>query len=119
MNMVRDLGEKKHGIVYADSSAALAIADRKGSGKLRHINVRMLWLQEKERRGEVELRKIKGELNPADLMTKYMPGTRVADLMRRIGQRRKEGKAKAALELQGTGLQPRDPSTERQGRPGQ
>ena len=119
LNMVRDLGEKKHGIVYADSSAALAIADRKGSGKLRHINVRMLWLQEKERRGEVELRKIKGELNPADLMTKYMPGTRVADLMRRIGQRRKEEKATAALELQGTRRQPRDPNTERQGRPGQ
>lgn len=42
LNMIQDLGEQRKGIVYADSSAALAIADRKGSGKLRHINIRML-----------------------------------------------------------------------------
>ena len=105
LNMLKDLGEAKKGIVYADSSAALAIADRKGSGKLRHINIRMLWIQEKEKRGEVELRKSRGEVNPADLMTKYMPGTRVIDLMRRIGQRRREGKARTALELQGKRIQ--------------
>ena len=40
-------------MVYADSSAALAVADRKGSGKLRHINLRVLWLQEKEARGRL------------------------------------------------------------------
>ena len=73
INMIQDLGRQMTGVVYADSSAALAIADRKGSGKLRHINIRMLWLQEKEARGEVELRKIKGAVNTADLRTKYMP----------------------------------------------
>ena len=105
LNMVRDLGQNMSGVVSADSSAALAIADRKGSGKLRHINIRMLWLQEKERRGEVELRKIRGAVNPADLMTKYLPAPRMQDLMRRIGQHRLEGRAQTALEVQGAGLQ--------------
>ena len=103
LNMMRDLGDDKKAVVYADSAAALAIADRKGSGKLRHINIRMLWIQEKERRGEVELRKIKGALNPADLMTKYLTGTRISDLMSRLGQRSREGKARTALEVQGSG----------------
>ena len=42
LNMVSDLGMKLKGVVYADSPAALAIADRKGSGRLRHRNIRML-----------------------------------------------------------------------------
>ena len=100
-NMIRDLGHDKKGVVYADSSAALAIADRKGSGKLRHINIRMLWIQEQERKEIVETRKIRGEVNPADLMTKYLSGSRGEDLMRRLGQQRREGRAEAALEVKG------------------
>ena len=100
-NMVRDLGRTMKGIVHADSSAALAIADRKGSGKLRHIKIRMLWIQEQERKKEVETRKIQGEVNPADLMTKYLNGMRGDDLRRRLGQVHREGRAKAALETKG------------------
>ena len=100
-NMVKDLGRITKGIVYADSSAALAVADRKGSGKLRHINIRMLWIQEQERKKTVETRKIKGELNPADLMTKYLSGARGDDLRRRLGQHPREGRAEAALEVKG------------------
>ena len=103
MHMMKDLGRKKKGVVYADSSAALAIADRKGSGKLRHVNIRMLWIQEKEQRGEVEMRKVHGAVNPADLMTKYMAGPRMADLMRRLGQVHKVGRASTALQVQGRG----------------
>ena len=101
INMIQDLGRQMTGVVYADSSAALAIADWKGSGKLRHINIRMLWLQEKEARGEVELRKIKGAVNPADLMTKHMAAGRMQDLMRRLGQHLLQGRAHAALEMHG------------------
>ena len=101
LHMMKDMGKKKKGIVYADSSAALAIADRNGSGKLRHVNIRMLWIQEKEKRGEVELRKVRGAVNPADLMTKYMAGPRMADLMRRLGQVLRDGRASTALDVQG------------------
>ena len=41
-------------IIYADSSAALAIAKRKGAGKLRHINVASLWIQERQDTKELE-----------------------------------------------------------------
>ena len=100
--MTRDLGHSMKGIVYADSSAALAIADRKGSGKLRHINIRMLWIQEKQQRGDIELRKVDGSMNPADLYTKYLQIGRLGDLTRRIGQLPEQGRATAALDVQGT-----------------
>ena len=38
LSMLKDLGEIRTGTVLANSTAALALADRKGSGKLRHIN---------------------------------------------------------------------------------
>ena len=102
-SMATDWGHKIKGVVYADSSAALAIADRKGSGKLRHINIRMLWIQEQERKKEIETRKIKGEVNPADLMTKYVPAHRGGDLRRRLSQQPREGRAQSALEVKGVG----------------
>ena len=43
-NMMRYWGVDSSGVVYADSSAALAIANRKGAGKLRHINITASWI---------------------------------------------------------------------------
>ena len=37
--MMRDWGKEMRGTLFADSPAALAIAKRKGAGKLRHIHV--------------------------------------------------------------------------------
>ena len=88
-------------VIFGDSSAAIAVAHRRGCGKLRHINLRTLWLQEKQARGEVELRKVHGAVNPADLMTKYMAANRMQDLMRRLGQHPLQGRARIALDVQG------------------
>ena len=52
-SMLRDLGVDTSGVIYADSSAALAIAKRKGAGKLRHINVSSLWVQERQDRKDL------------------------------------------------------------------
>ena len=43
-SMYRDWGTNMKCDLYADSSAALAIAKRKGAGKLRHIHVSALWI---------------------------------------------------------------------------
>ena len=47
-SLMIDLGRDSSGVVYADSSAALAIAKRKGAGKLRHIIVSLHWIQERQ-----------------------------------------------------------------------
>ena len=68
-SMLRDFGVESEGVVYADSSAALAIAKRKGAGKLRHININCLWIQEKVDLGEIQATKIKRKVNIADCCT--------------------------------------------------
>ena len=59
-------------ILGTDSSAAKSFVARRGLGKMRHIEVRDLWLQEEVRKGGVKVVKVDGEENPADLMTKYL-----------------------------------------------
>ena len=59
------VGEDRVCKLYADASAALSIAKRQGAGKMRHINVRTLWLQEKALQQVLEYQKIRGEDNPA------------------------------------------------------
>ena len=46
-SVARDFGKDMNITMYADSSAAIAISKRRGSGKLRHINIGLLWIQEK------------------------------------------------------------------------
>ena len=57
--------------LYSDASAAVSIPDRQGAGKMRHINVRSLWRQEKSLQEFLHDQKIKGEDNPADGLAKY------------------------------------------------
>lgn len=55
-----------------DASAAIGIASRRGFGKVRHIEVNQLWLQQKIAEGTVTVKKIAGNSNLADAMTKYV-----------------------------------------------
>ena len=47
--------------IFVDSSVALAVVGRKGNGRLRHVKVGSLWVQEKRERGELEYQKVAGE----------------------------------------------------------
>ena len=85
------------GRVYADSTAALAIAKRKGCGKLRHINVGLLWVQEKKAQDVIDFNKVEGKINPADVMTKYVGPATLLDLCDLIGTTWIEGRARTSL----------------------
>ena len=96
-----DLGAESSGVVYADSSAALAIANRKGAGKLRHINISTLWIQEKQDLHQLEMRKVLGTDNPADLMTKHFARSVIDTHLQFMGHHRADGRAQAGLKVQG------------------
>ncbi len=51
MSVAKDLGMELNATVHSDASAALAIAQRQGLGKLRHLRVQFLWIQERVRGG--------------------------------------------------------------------
>ena len=55
--------------LLGDSSASHGTLQRLGSGRVKHLQTRQLWLQEKVYRGEVTVEKIPRERNWADLLT--------------------------------------------------
>ena len=93
------MGGENDGVLHVDSSAAIAIAKRRGPGKLRHINIASLWTQEKIEQKELTI-KVNGLANPADLMTKHLGWEKLETYMRTVGQEVREGRAEGAVELQ-------------------
>ena len=70
-SLLRDLGVDLPVRVWTDSSAAIGICSRQGLGKLRHLDTHTLWVQQAVRQKRIDLRKIAGERNPADIFTKH------------------------------------------------
>ena len=87
--------------VSADSSAARRMAMRRGIGKVRHLEVRTLWLQDEVDRGNVKIKKIVGSTNPSDICTKYLEGRRLKELLERLPLRLMSGRHEFAPQLQG------------------
>lgn len=63
-SLLKDLRVQRGGVIYVDSSSAVAIAKRQGAGNRRHIIVSSLWVQEKQVRGDLEYRKVLDTENP-------------------------------------------------------
>ena len=94
---------------WTDSSAAIGIATRSGLGKIRHLETHTLWLQEKVRTGAIEVKKVRGEVNPADLFTKHLPSReKVHQLLDLFGCEYREGRAAAAPLLRPHGSDSRE-----------
>ena len=69
-SLMEDLGYEANVRVWVDSSAAKSIASRIGLGKIRHLEVKFLWIQEVVKNKKIQVRKIRGDSNPADNLTK-------------------------------------------------
>ena len=59
-------------VVFTDSSSARQLACRQGSGRIRHLSGKILWIQEKTQDGSLELRQIGTLDNLADIATKCL-----------------------------------------------
>jgi len=70
-SLLKDLGHELPVRVWTDSSAAIGVCTSQGLGKLRHLDTHTLWVQQAVRSGRIDLRKVLGEENPADLFTKH------------------------------------------------
>ena len=58
--------------IYSDATAAIGMVKRLGLGRVRHLSVADLWIQQRIRRGGMTMSKWPGSQNPADLMTKCL-----------------------------------------------
>ena len=84
-SVARDLGLEFRICLYTDSTAAKGTMSRRGLGKVRHIDVGYLWLQQKVYLKALVVKKINGKENPADLGTKYLSAEDIEKHLVRLG----------------------------------
>ena len=77
MQMAQGLGDDVTAEVYVDSSAALSVTQKRGNGKMRHVRIGQLWVQEMAEQEELCFCKVKGEENLAGLGTKHLPRRKI------------------------------------------
>ena len=72
--------------VWTDSTASIGMCSRQGLGKVRHLDTQIMWIQQRIRNHDIDLYKVLGEENPADLMTKAsIPADRAEHLLELMG----------------------------------
>ena len=97
--MAKDFGTHLETDLHVDASAAIGIAQRKGLGKLRHLDTQALWIQDAVRCKRVSVEKVLGSENPADLMTKHLDGQDLVKCLKKLGGQVRQGRAKVAPNL--------------------
>ena len=102
-NVAADLGADVKQF-FNDGPTALDIIGRGGLGKVRHLDVQDLWIQQRLRNGHFSLYKIKGDDNPGDLFTKAsLTYSRIEALLTMLGCINQEGRAESAPALKHKG----------------
>jgi len=94
-SMLIDLGMRGSITLYTDSSAARGIIHRAGLGKLRHLETGYLWLQAAVRAKKLQIRRVLGTENPADLLTKHLSSADMWKNIERLHMGPEEGRSEA------------------------
>ena len=84
-NILKEMQVVVIAVADTDSSAAKGISQRVGSGRVRHLRIQDLWIQEWLRKKDVEVRKLDTETNRGDIGTKFVEPTRITALLRLMG----------------------------------
>ena len=67
--VMNDLGWLVKLRVSVDATVAKSVASRIGLGKIRHLDVKYLWVQGAVKTGRFVIKKVRGEDIPADVLT--------------------------------------------------
>ena len=98
-SLLADLGVFLEIKVFTDATTGKAMATRRGLGKVRHIAVNELWIQEKIHNGDIRVIKIKNKFNPADLMTKNLAQAEIVQILEHLNHVHAEGRSEHAPKL--------------------
>jgi hypothetical protein len=110
--------------VGMDASAAIGIAQRQGIGKLRHVEVDVLWLQEQQARRLLPIVKVPGPRNPSDMGTKNVAVALIDQYLAQLNLEVADGRAAIAQQLHAVGearsrLRTRSTTISRKASPGE
>ena len=101
--MLGDLGREAGIILKTDATAAKGIASRRGLGKVRHIEVNQLWLQDKVAKEDITVVKVNTHVNLADTLTKYVDSKVLNTHIRDVGLVLREGRHELMPWMEGEG----------------
>ena len=79
-------------IVKSDAVAAIGIVKRQGLGRIRHLAVADLWVQQRAKAGEVWYLRLDGTRNTSDIFTKDVEKEVVERHMKTLGFKAKAGR---------------------------
>ena len=99
-SMAKDLGFDISLHLRTDATAAIGICRRRGLGKIRHLDVSDLWIQDKLRAGAFMLSKVAGRDNVADVLTKHVDSGTLQRLLPQMGLKEEMGRPDSAPNLQ-------------------
>ena len=71
--------------MFTDSSAAKGVVHRSGLGKIRHMHTKYLWVQDAVKEKRINVLKIEGKKNPADVATKFLSKQQMSIVLEPIG----------------------------------
>ena len=78
VSLLRDRGYEMKSVLAVDAKATDHILHRQGIGKLKHIVVDYLWMQDEVRSKRLRVRRVRSEENVVDLRTKPLSKTVIA-----------------------------------------
>ena len=86
--------------LYLDSSAARGIITRQGVGRVKHLQIRTLFLQELHKQGTLSVHPVGTKENTADIGTKPLSGKRIKLLLHWLGFQDENNEPVGSKELQ-------------------
>ena len=91
-SLFKDLGVDVEVQINTDSSTGTSVASRRGAGKIRHLDTRDLWIQERVARGDIIIEKVRGEDNVVDGLTKHVDKQKMDQFMSECGFEKRSGR---------------------------
>ena len=115
-SVLKDFGIQVSVQIRSDATAAIGMARRLGLGRVRHLSVADLWIQQRLRQGDFTISKQLGRDNCADLMTKVKGRDEILKFMCSMGFESLPGRPTLAPTRTGwTIARPVPPPTTRKG----
>ena len=100
-SIARDLGFTWAIKMFSDATAAIGIARRRGMGRIRHLDVTDLWIQEKFTSKAATIDKVLGTETHADILTKHVDGSALRVALQKMGMAVLDGRSDVAPQAMG------------------
>ena len=99
-SMLADFGMCADVVVRTDLSSGLTVGSRRGLGRLRHVQTRYLWVQQRVQEGDLRKKKEPGDTNVSDTLTKPLDEKRMLNLLTVVGYEFRRGRTSLAPKAQ-------------------